>query len=290
MAIFRSWTLVKNKAASSSACGASGQCVFVHSVNKHVYLWKSNRHSLNTHVCSALHSNLFFREQRCQVGFFTWPTLLHTSGNLCEVPLLYASRAPWASLMLIVALPILCACLFIHVPHQMVWEERLCLPGSHLSAWHSTWTIIKSQLLFIEWIKERCRKHLTMMQCYMNVIHSSKDYLESTVCRPCASGTCPPTHLIMAITGFIHTVPSADGFLYKQGVHEQDSTVAHSSQAAAFTFALELPRQRLPTISQFPSLVGNFLFYSAENLIWPVKYLHIGRALALLLASSWHPY
>lgn len=66
--------------------------------------------------------------------------------------------------------------------------------------------------------------------------------------------------------------------------------VAHRSQAAAFTFALELPGQRLPAISQFSSLLGIFLFYSAENLIWLVKDLHIGRALALLSAYPWRPY
>lgn len=128
-----------------------------------------------------------------------------------------------------------------------------------------------------------------MMQCYMSVIHSSKDYLESTVCPPCAGGTCPPAHLIVAITGFIHTVPAAAGFLFKQGVHERDSC-CYRSQAAAFTFALELPGQRLPAISQFSSLLGIFLFYSAENLIWLVKDLHIGRALALLSAYPWRPY
>jgi len=55
----------------------------------------------------------------------------------------------------------------------------------------------------------------------------------------------------------------------KQGAHEQNSTVAPSSQACAFSFVLKLPGQWLPVVSQFPSLVGTFsvLFYSVKNLI-----------------------
>lgn len=128
-----------------------------------------------------------------------------------------------------------------------------------------------------------------MMQCYMSVIHSSKDYLESTVCPPCAGGTCPPAHLIMAITGFIHTVPAAAGFLFKQGVHERDSCC---SQKSSCCLHLCTWTAWAKVTSNFPVLqsAGNFLFYSAENLIWLVKDLHIGRALALLSAYPWRPY
>lgn len=68
--------------------------------------------------------------------------------------------------------------------------------------------------------------------------------------------------LILPLQGYIHAVPAIVDFSLKQGATEQKSTIAPSSQASDFNFALRLPRQRLLMNSQFPSLLGTFHFSS----------------------------
>lgn len=91
----------------------------------------------------------------------------------------------------------------------------------------------------------------------MSIIHSSKDYLESAVCwRRCqrylSVGIASNVPYI-AITGFIHPVPTTAGFLSNGEPTSRIGTGAHSRQAAAFSIALKLPGQRLPVTSQFPA-------------------------------------
>lgn len=104
-----------------------------------------------------------------------------------------------------------------------------------------------------------------MTQFYISVIHQ-KIIWNLQRASLCANGTCqllfPPAQLSVDVSGLIHLVPTTTGFLSEWGVHEQDNVVAHSNQASAFNIAFKLSRQRLTSISQFPSLIGTFQFSS----------------------------
>lgn len=91
----------------------------------------------------------------------------------------------------------------------------------------------------------------------MSIIHSSKDYLDSAVCwRRCQQylsvGIASNTPHV-AITGFIHPVPTTAGFLSNGEPSTRIGTGAPRRQASAFSIALKLPGPRLPAISQFPT-------------------------------------
>lgn len=123
-----------------------------------------------------------------------------------------------------------------------------------------------------------------MTQCSISVIHSSRWFGIYSV-----PGTCvPQTRCLTAVTVLNHAGPAAAGFLSEQGAREQINTVGHSYQASAFNFAPNLPGQRLPPVAQFSSLVGTFLFYSAENLFWPID-VEL-NSLALVLVSPRHTH
>lgn len=102
-------------------------------------------------------------------------------------------------------------------------------------------------------LKKKHFKNDTVLYEY----HSSKDFgIHRPLCQWYLSiGILPSTlchTLSMPLHGFIHAVPATAGFLSKQGVHAQISTVATSNQASAFSFALRLLRQRLLMVSQSP--------------------------------------
>lgn len=103
-----------------------------------------------------------------------------------------------------------------------------------------------------------CGKH------FKNECHSFiRRFLESGVCPPLCqwylSIVFSPTQLIIAITGFIYTVPAAAKFPFTQS---SIALLLTANQASAFNFALKAPGRRLPVISQCPNLVGTFQFSS----------------------------
>lgn len=113
VAVFTSGAVVENKAASPSGCGASGQCVCAHRVNKRVYLWKANKRSLNTQVHSALCSNLSSESKDAKCVFCLADSLSPSwKSALLKCPPLCASVAPWASLLvaLTICVPVDCPC------------------------------------------------------------------------------------------------------------------------------------------------------------------------------------